>query len=348
MEQLIQLNDHQEATRKQRHETQQPTGLVCVNIRELLALDLPPMEPMFGPWLVKQSLSMMYAWRGVGKTYFALNIAYAVAAGGTFLDWEAPEPNGVLYVDGEMPGPAMQSRLKSIIKGSDKACDPEYFRIVTPDLQTRPMPDLSTVEGQELVEAQITDNTRLIVVDNLSSLVRSGKENDAESWGVIGEWGSRQRAQGRAVLFVHHSGKDGQQRGTSRREDILDTVVRLSLPDDYNADTDGARFNVTFEKDRHHSGAKSLEASLEIDDEGRQIWTTRSPQPGREDQIIALANQGASVTDIARKVGINKSNVSRSLQKAQSEGRYQPPPQNKGTKAGAAGTQTSESSNEDD
>jgi len=32
----------------------------------------PPREPILAPWLVRQSLVMIYAWRGVGRTYFAL------------------------------------------------------------------------------------------------------------------------------------------------------------------------------------------------------------------------------------------------------------------------------------
>jgi putative DNA primase/helicase len=43
--------------------------------------------------------------------------------------------------------------------------------------------------------------------------------------------------------------KGGDQRGTSRREDVLDTVIRINRPDDYNA-SEGARFNVTSTKAR--------------------------------------------------------------------------------------------------
>ena len=47
---------------------------------------------------------MVYAKRGVGKTHFALGVAYAVAAGAKFLSWQAETPRKVLYIDGEMPG----------------------------------------------------------------------------------------------------------------------------------------------------------------------------------------------------------------------------------------------------
>lgn len=89
--------------------------VIAVDLHDFLARELPPRESIFGPWLTTQSLSMVYAWRGVGKTHVALGIAYAVTSGGSFLKWEAPRPRGVLYLDGEMPGPALQERLAAIV-----------------------------------------------------------------------------------------------------------------------------------------------------------------------------------------------------------------------------------------
>lgn len=299
--------------------------LVCVTIHDMLSRELPKMEPLLAPWLGKQSLNMLFAWRGVGKTHFALNLAYAVASGGSFLGWEAPEPNSVLYIDGEMPGGAMQARLASIVTASDKECDPEAFRILTPDLQPGFMPDLATASGQEAIEEHVTDQTKLIVVDNLSSLVRrSGRENDAESWVNVGEWAMYQRSRGRSVLFVHHAGKDGRQRGTSKREDILDAVVCLSRPADYDPAKEGARFVVEFQKDRHRSGATPFEAKLDTGPHGEQIWTTRTVEASRMEQIVELAELGLNIPDIATELGVNKSTVSRALRKAEDEGLYTP------------------------
>jgi putative DNA primase/helicase len=304
--------------------TPKASTLVCVTIADLLSRELPAIDPLLSPWLGKQSLNIVYAWRGVGKTHFALNLAYAVASGGEFLGWQAPEPNGVLYLDGEMPGGAMQSRLASIIASHPAECDPAKFRIVTPDLQSSFMPDLATQEGQDAIEEQINPDTSLIIVDNLSSLVRrGGRENDAESWLNVGEWAMFQRSRGRSVLFIHHSGKDGRQRGTSKREDILDTVVRLSRPSDYES-TQGARFVVEFEKDRHNTAGQPFEAQLQGDEHGQQIWTTKLLETSRMDQIIDLAELGMSVTDISIEIGCNKSTVSRTLQKAEEKDLYTP------------------------
>jgi hypothetical protein len=53
---------------------------------------------------------------------------------------------------------------------------------------------------------------------------------------------------------VHHAGKGGGQRGTSRKEDVLDTVIALSRPPGYVA-SEGARFEVRFTKSRGFWGS---------------------------------------------------------------------------------------------
>jgi hypothetical protein len=78
-----------------------PHRIVALTIDELLKRNFPPMEPLLEPWLCKQHLSMVHAWRGIGKTHFALAVAYAVAGGGTFLKWKAAKPRRVVYIDGE-------------------------------------------------------------------------------------------------------------------------------------------------------------------------------------------------------------------------------------------------------
>lgn len=41
-----------------------------------MAIELPEREDLLSPWMQTQSLSMIYAWRGVGKTHVALGISY--------------------------------------------------------------------------------------------------------------------------------------------------------------------------------------------------------------------------------------------------------------------------------
>ncbi len=301
-------------------------SLTVVTLEELLDISFRPREEILGSLIMTQSLNMFYAWRGVGKTHVAIGAAYAVATGSKFLKWTAPRPRGVLYLDGEMPGVALQERLQAVVEANGKDPPAGFFKIATPDLQQHGvMPDLATQEGQSAVDAMITPEIELIVVDNISCLCRSGKENESESWIPVQGWALKQRAAGRAVLFIHHSGKNGEQRGASKREDILDTVVKLKRPVDYEPSL-GAAFELIFEKARHLKGSatSSIEARLTVNEETElQEWVYKDTALSTFDRVVNLTNDGFTQIEIAHELQINKSNVCRHLKKAVEQGLIQ-------------------------
>jgi putative DNA primase/helicase len=299
--------------------------IIALDIDALLQRDFPPMEALLSPWLCKQHLSMIYAWRGVGKTHFALGVAYAVAGGGQFLKWKADKPRRVVYIDGEMAGAAIQARLAAIVASSPDEHEPpqDFLKVITPDAQLLPLPDLASREGQAALQPVIAD-ADLIVVDNISSLMRAGTENEGESWVPVANWALAMRKQGKAVLFVHHAGKGGQQRGSSRREDLMDVVIKLDHAKDYEA-AKGAAFVVAFEKSRHLSGedAKDIEAALVENHAGVQSWEWKDADVSRGERIAELhrENPELSQTDIATELGVSRATVSRALKKAKQDGR---------------------------
>lgn len=288
-----------------------PVSFEAVPLNDFLTRAFPPREMLLAPWLPKQGLSMVFAPRGVGKTHFSLGVSYAVASGGSFLSWSAPKPRKVLVIDGEMPAGALQERWSEIVKNNlTEPPSGDFVRILAADICEFGLPDLSTTDGQAKIEPLIGD-AELIVVDNLSTLARSGKENESESWGLMQEWALRQRRAGRSVLFIHHAGKGGEQRGTSRREDVMDSVIKLSLPSDYSP-VDGARFVVQFTKSRGFSGpeAEPFEAALR---EG--AWSTKSLEDVRTAQILELHREGLTQRDIASEVCCGIGTVNRTIKK---------------------------------
>lgn len=303
-----------------------PATLNAVTLEEFLKLDIPVPEPLLAPLFTRQSLSLVYSWRGVGKTWFALGCAYAVASGGKFLRWSAATPRKVLYLDGEMPASALQRRLASIAAGSDAEASAELFKLVTPDLCGGLVPDLSTIEGQETVDLLIdATGAEFVVVDNLSCWVRSGVENEAESWRIMAEWLLRHRSAGRAILLVHHAGKGGAQRGSSKKEDILDVSLDLRRPSSYEPEQ-GAAFAVEFKKARHLTGkdAESFEAALTVGEDGAARWTMTAVTESTYQRVVELAGLGLNQKDIAEELAINKSNVSRHWRKAVEAGEIIP------------------------
>lgn len=238
---------------------------------KFLSLDIPEVSYLLHPTIPRQGLVMLYAATGVGKTHLSLSMAYAVAVGGEVLGWNAPVARKVLYVDGEMSGADMKTRLRALSNTYGRAPGRGYFRIANPDIQDDyTMPDIGLEEGREAVDRQVLD-ADLVVLDNLSTLCRSLNENDGSSAvGLIG-WVMKLRASGKSVLLVHHAGKSGDQRGTTRKLDALNTVIKLTHPPDYHQ-SHGCRFLLDFEKSRGVYGhdVASFEAAMTLTD--RYIW----------------------------------------------------------------------------
>ncbi len=173
------------------------------------------------------------------------------------------------------------------------------------------MPDLRTPEAQQLYAPLFKDRD-LIIVDNLSTICPGLKENDADAWTPVQNWALAQRRAGRSVLFIHHCGKSGQQRGTSRKEDVLDTVLSLRRPPDCSPEH-GARFEVHYDKSRGFFGpeAEPFEARLV-----GNVWETSEIRAGDDlETLQALRASGRSIRDIAERTGVPKSTVARKLGK---------------------------------
>jgi len=289
-----------------------------MGVGELLKTEFPPRRAIMTPWLPERGLAMVYAPRGIGKTFFALEVALAVATGTEFLGWTVEHPLKVLYLDGEMSLSEIQTRVRGSLRDRVLA-EKDQIRFVTAEMQAGPILDLSQ-PGWHRHLVPYVDGVDLIIVDNISTLCRTGNENDADSWNVTQEWAVHQKSEGRSVLFIHHAGKGGQQRGTSKREDVMDTVIALKRPEGYKA-SEGARFEVHFEKSRGFSGrdAEPFIAQLHKECEVYS-WTHENLAQNQYDRAVAMLADGMSQVDIAIELGVNKSTVSRWAKRGKVEG----------------------------
>ena len=319
---LVRLNETAARLRKLNAEANPPKAkpLRAVDVHDLAQMQFKVRDVILHPWLHTQDLCMVFAARGIGKTHFGIALAFAVATGGTFAQWSAPKARRVLYLDGELPGGVMQKRL--LMHCPDIEPAPGFLRVFTPDLvpDGRTLPDLSTFDGQELIDQMIEPDTDVVIVDNLSSWARTGRENEAESWLPVADWILSLRRRGIAVLLIHHGGKNGQQRGTSKKEDLLDVVIGLSRPKDYDP-KQGAVFVAEFTKARNLTGegAESLEFTL-AGDEDRAKWLCRTVESSSYERVVSLTKEGLSPGEICVELDINKSSVSRHLRKARELG----------------------------
>ena len=293
--------------------------LKAISLEEFLSSTLPERDYLLHPVIPDQGIVMLVAKRGIGKTFTALHMSLSVAGGLSLFNWHAPKARRVLYVDGEMPAISMQERLAALATGM--AAPPhamQNFSIITPDMQSRPMPDLATTYGQQALEPFLA-GVDLLVLDNLATLCRTGKENESQSWTPMQTWLLDLRRRGMAVLLVHHAGKSGDQRGTSAREDIMDTVISLRRPTTYSV-AEGARFEVHLTKARGIVGEDAMPFEVHLRSEGNQlIWDVNELVNVQAEQLKQLLAEGFSIRDCADEMGVSKSVVHR-LKKKLEEG----------------------------
>jgi putative DNA primase/helicase len=286
-------------------------GLRAVKAGEFLRMDIKPREMLLDPILPAQGLAMIHAKRGVGKTHVALGIAAAVASGKGFLRWKAPKPRRALFVDGELPASVLQPWVAESVLSIDADEAGDNLTLITPDLQESGIPDLATIEGQAALLSHV-EAADLVILDNLSALVRAGNENEAESWLPLQAWALDLRRRGKSVIFVHHSGRSGNPRGTSKREDLLDTVIALRHPPSYRAD-EGLRAELHFEKTRHFhgKGAEPFEIELRPDTNGGCQWVTRDLAASVYDKAAVLYAEGCDPLAVKEELGISRATAFR-------------------------------------
>lgn len=304
-----------------------------LSIGEWLSLEIPPPVILMEPWLIAETATMVYGPRGVGKTYFGLGLAMSLGAGIPFLGWNCSERVPVAYFDAEMPAWAVEGRMREVLAGlglDAEAHEPD-MRLLSSTLRYskigETIPDLATPEGQGFIEDHI-GNARVTILDNLSTLVKSGDENTAESWQTIQDWIFRLRGQGVAVIFFHHSGKGGDQRGTSRREDILDTVIKLEKAEEREVpagvDGLGLVFRATLSKGRHLTGPDCTPKIVwgEIEKGVRASFRWQRAGQVNDDAIIAARRNDPNTTvrQLAEMTGMSKSAVGRRLYELERQG----------------------------
>lgn len=295
--------------------------IICT-LKDFMQMEFPKQEMLLSPIISTKSLTMIHAYRGVGKSFFAMSIAYAIATGSKLLRWEAEKPAKVLYVDGEMSSTALQERFARIAKNFEKN-EKQYtenLKIFAADLQ-----EFATIDiAEPCIQTEIDNMLQgidLLVLDNISSLTKVD-ELDANAWISIQDWLFDLRKRGIAVLIVHHSGKNGGQRGISKREDILDLVIHLeharagrkSTTEDDDNSSFGGNCKVVFEKNRNLGAKKvsNFDIALTDTDNGGIAWIDTYSI------IKTLHNGGASYREIEKITGISKTSVGNILKKDKS------------------------------
>jgi len=291
-----------------------------VEYRDLLRLTLPERK-LHLPWQPERSISMVFGPRGIGKTWFELALATAYVTGQPFLKWPVNSPVGVLYVDGEMALDDLRSRATGLMRATPQA--PLHFltsELVYHKFQRDLVLTSSTMRDAMTTILDAHPEIRVVILDNISSLFSGLNEDKKQDWEPINTWLIRLRHRGLAVILVHHAGKGGAQRGTSGREDALDTVIQLDRPPDYDA-KEGCHFELRFTKCRSVKGEDVGPLDVQLGErDGFLQWSFKDLEESKFDKARRLFDEGVtSPTDLAEELAITKGYASKMIRKIKAQ-----------------------------
>ncbi len=282
----------------------------------LAGLGITRRNPVLGDWFMEGDLGFVFAPRGLGKTWLSLALACAIAAGEACGPWQAaPSPRRVLYVDGEMPCESLAARIAGM-GGTAALSVLNHEALFHQGGGVLNFADPATQDA--LTSLMLADGVEVVFLDNLSCLFSGVSENDADAWESVLRWLLELRRHRIAVVVIHHSGRNKEMRGTSRREDAAFWVIRLEPAGAEGRD--GARFISRFTKDRNSRLEQpATEWNFLTGADGRVATHT---QPAESLDVFRqwIADGLTGAEDIAQEMGVSKGTVAKLAKRAMEAG----------------------------
>jgi hypothetical protein len=290
-----------------------------VTSSQLETLRLKSRKKLLDDWMCEGDLGFIFAFRGVGKTWFGLAAAQALSTGGALGDWKAHEAVNVLYVDGEMPPDLMNARASGLEKGNDHLLFLNHLILFD---RTGRVLNITNRDVQESLTAYcLAHSVKVLILDNLSTLASGMKENEADAWEQVNTWLLDLRRRGVAVIIIHHAGRSGQMRGTSKREDNVFWIIALDDMKKNADDKRGAHFMSYFTKASRNTQMEVASYQWHIVTEsGGQVTISHKPAQ-TVDVFLRVIDSGVDKHDeIADAMKLAGYEVSRMAKKAEDEG----------------------------
>ena len=307
-----------------------------VSLQELTLMDIPPRKAIIDPLIMEGSSMEINGGTGIGKTWFTLEMLCSICTGEKFLGkYEVANPRPVYYIDGEMPLESIRDRMNMIMaryiykyKVSEIP-----FHISNPLLFKNNF--IPKINDTKITQPMFKDEVKrfsdiyqkplFICFDNLSCLT-DYKENDNDDWTSMLDMYTELKHEGHSICHVHHVGKGGHQRGASRKHDALDTVIHLKRPEEYDS-SEGAVFNVKFDKHRHFAGeyARSFKCAIKVDDNNKVSWDISDFKDVASEELLTAYCMGLpdiTYTKLEEEFGISKSSIGRTIKHCVKNGLY--------------------------
>lgn len=227
----------------------------CINT--ILSADIEPPNVIVPNFLVSGEATMLAALAGGAKTITSQYIAACVATGTPCFDMPVTKPEPVLYIDSELSRYQIQQRFKLIYEFIGKKPAKGFLRIIHKRSFNSGMPDLTCPEGFEKLMPDI-QGSKVVILDNLSSLYRSAEELSQNDWNYYNDCLDEMRELNKAVLVLHHTDKDSRNyRGHSEIARAIDNVL-IAVKDKKQSTDSKSVIKLRKPKSRHGANNEEL------------------------------------------------------------------------------------------
>jgi putative DNA primase/helicase len=296
-------------------------GKAFVSSRELEGLTIVPRKKIMADWFREGDLGYIFGFRGVAKTWFALGLSTALSTGGKIGEWQAHAACQVAYLDSEMPAEDIRARVIGLgLTANDN------FHLLNHELlfeRTGKVVNVNNITIQKAITRYCVENKiQVFVVDNLSTAAYGMRENEADSWEQMNRWLLELRREKISVVIIHHAGRAGNMRGTSKREDAAFWVIQLDDAKKDSDDRNGARFISRFTKSSRNTqlDVPSYEWHFLTDFATNEVHIDCKLSEGLAVFHAVIESGVTKPSEIAKVMGIQDYQVSRFAKKAIDQG----------------------------
>jgi hypothetical protein len=245
-------------------------------LTDLLTIEIPERQMIVHPFLKEASQVNIYGEKGRGKSLFIHSLAHAITSETEFGPWPIVNNVPCAIIDGELDLEDLRDRFIDITPNLDTKHLIMIISNAQRVLASKPIINLLDPHIQGWLLAQFLKfNIKVVFFDNLSCLAPGLDENAKRDYDPINQFRLNLKHHGIANNLIHHLGKTEKQRGTSGRDDNVDTIMMLKKLPGWSADQ-GAVFNIEFEKARVKNDylhlIRPMEARYMKDPAGENVW----------------------------------------------------------------------------
>jgi hypothetical protein len=214
----------------------------------------PPIKYILKPLIIPGSVNVWHGHAGSGKTYCLISLGVCVARN---LDWVGfkVSPCKVLIIDEESGERRLNWRLGEVLRGEECGPDTPISFVSLAAFKMDDGGDAAIL--QALIEAE---GAGLVIIDALADITDGDENSKQDVQPVFNALRKIAEATNAAIVVIHHSGKNGEYRGSSAIKGAVDTMVLVESENGKNV------INFTVEKNRDGEPLEWAGVATWIDD----------------------------------------------------------------------------------